>query len=112
MKVFIRGIDRFYDGAYGMEEMGVFEVESEDEAIEIGHELSTNVIESYNQIQDSIEDEASRRAAEEGLSYEEAYENAYNDDVAFIYIWLKDDAPNSIITDDWKQFISTWGRRE
>lgn len=66
----IRAYDEFYGGLHGMERYDIIEG-TEKEADEYGLEMSNEVIESYHDIYDSLEDEIREYCEEEGFDYDE-----------------------------------------
>lgn len=87
-----------YNGLYGMEDVAVVDVEHEDEATEIGTEMSMNVMDSYECISSELYDE----------DPEVCNEN-YEDNIYFQFWQLKDDAPNAIpMNEDWEDFLHQW----
>lgn len=66
----IRAYDEFYSGLHGMENYEIFEG-TEEEADECGREMSYEVIESYSDIYDSLEDDVKQYCEEEGFDYDE-----------------------------------------
>lgn len=72
-----------YCGLHGMYDWDVVSCEDEEEAQEIGHEMSERVIESYNSLLEEIEEDARTRLTEEGinpddLDYDERYDYWYD----------------------------------
>lgn len=66
----IRAYDEFYGGLHGMERYDIIEG-TEEEADECGLEMSYEVIESYHDIYDSLEDDIREYCEEEGFDYDE-----------------------------------------
>lgn len=66
----IRAYDNFYEGLHGMETYNILEG-TEEEADEWGLEMSYEVIESYMDIYNSLEDDIREYCEEEGFDYDE-----------------------------------------
>ena len=73
----IKSYDNFYGGLHGMISYEIFEG-TEKEADECGLEMSYEVIESYHNIYDSLEDSIREYCEEEGLDYDENGEEVEN----------------------------------
>ncbi len=73
----IRAYDEFYGGLHGMESYDIIEG-TEEEADECGVEMSYEVIESYRDIYDSLEDDIREYCEEEGFDYDENGEEVEN----------------------------------
>ena len=73
----IKSYDNFYGGLHGMINYEIFEG-TEKEADECGLEMSYEVIESYHNIYDSLEDSIREYCEEEGLDYDENGEEVEN----------------------------------
>jgi len=73
----IRAYDNFYGGLHGMESYEIFEG-TEKEANECGVEMSYEVIESYMDIYNSLEDDIREYCEEEGFDYDENGEEVEN----------------------------------
>ena len=58
---YIKGYDQIYCGLHGMETSRIVECESDDEAIDWGRDLSQDVIESYYNIYEELEEEVKKR---------------------------------------------------
>ena len=98
MKFLIRAAEQMYNGLYGMEDIAVVDVEHEDEAAEIGTEMSMDVMDAYECISSELYDE----------DPEICNEN-YEDNIYFQFWPLKDDAPDNIPTgEDWEDFLRQW----
>ena len=72
-----------YGGLHGMYDWDIVQCNDEEEAQEIGHEMSERVIESYASLLEEIEEDVRTRLAEEGinpndLDYDERYEDWYD----------------------------------
>lgn len=83
MRVFIYACDNIYGGLHGMEDFGVYEVSSVEEANDIGREMSYGVIDSYSDIGDTLEENA-REAVE---LYDFGFDEAYADEMAADLSW-------------------------
>ena len=73
----IKSYDNFYGGLQGRINYEIFEG-TEKEADECGLEMSYEVIESYHNIYDSLEDSIREYCEEEGLDYDENGEGVEN----------------------------------
>lgn len=85
----VYGYDDIYGGSYGMKEVDIFEG-TEDEAIEYARELANNVINSYSDIYDTLEESIRECCEYEGIEMgiESKEENDirkefYNDDMVY-----------------------------
>ena len=85
----IRAYDELYGGLHGMERYDIIEG-TEKEADECGLEMSYEVIESYHDIYDSLEDDIREYCEEEGFDYdgngeevEDTREEIYGEDTAW-----------------------------
>ena len=88
--------------------MVIEEVNDIEEANEIGAEMSRDVIDSYACISSLIDDIA-HDAQENGEDYDEAYENAILEELSWEVFELKDDAPNSIKSNEnYEDFLKKW----
>ena len=109
-KYLIYACDNQYEGLHGVEDWGVYECESYDEACEIGHELSYDLITSYEFIEQKFEEKVQEQLLEEGLTEDHLdYDNLYDDwmdalieeDVCYQIYKVKDDINyDSIIQND------------
>lgn len=94
--------------SYGLHDFTIEEVNDIEEANEIGAEMSRDVIDSYACISSLIDDIA-HDAQENGEDYDEAYENAILEELSWEVFELKDDAPNSIKSnEDYEDFLKKW----
>lgn len=73
----IRAYDELYGGLHGMERYDIIEG-TEKEADECGREMSYEVIESYMDIYNSLEDNVREYCEAEGLDYDEDGEEVEN----------------------------------
>ena len=108
MKVAILAGSQFFSYGQGMEDFTIEEVNDIEEANEIGAEMSRDVIDSYACISSLIDDIA-HDAQENGENYDEAYENAILEELSWEVFELKDDAPNSIKSNEnYEDFLKKW----
>ena len=108
MKVAILAGSQFFSYNQGMHDFTIEEVNDIEEANEIGAEMSRDVIDSYACISSLIDDIA-HDAQENGEDYDEAYENAILEGLSWEVFELKDDAPNSIKSnEDYEDFLKRW----
>lgn len=108
MKVAIHAGSQSFSYSQGMEDFTITEVNTIEEANEIGAEMSRDVIDSYSCISSLIEDVA-HDAQENDEDYDEAYENALLQELFWEVFELKDDAPESIENnEDYEDFIEEW----
>ena len=90
MKIYaVWGHDDIYGGLHGMKEVGIYEG-TENEAIEYARDLAGNVIESYSDIQDALEDSIREYCEDEGIEMgvgseeeDDIREEIYNDDMIY-----------------------------
>ena len=79
-----------------------------EEANEMGAEMSRDLIDSYACISSLIDDIA-HDAQENGEDYDEAYENTILEELSWEVFELKDDAPNSIKSNEnYEDFLKKW----
>ena len=108
MKVAILAGSQSFSYDQGMKDFTIEEVSDIEEANEIGAEMSRDVIDSYACISSLIDDIA-HDAQENGEDYDEAYENAILEELSWEVFELKDDAPDSIDSnEDYEEFIEKW----
>ena len=108
MKVAILAGSQSFSYDRGMHDFTIKEVSDIEEANEIGAEMSRDLIDSYDCISSLIDDIA-HDAQENGEDYDEAYENAILEELSWEVFELKDDAPNSIKSnEDYKDFLKKW----
>lgn len=108
MKVAILAGSQSFSYDRGMHDFTIKEVSDIEEANEIGAEMSRDLIDSYDCISSLIDDIA-HDAQENGEDYDEAYENATLEELSWEVFELKDDAPNSIKSnEDYKDFLKKW----
>ena len=108
MKVAILAGSQFFSYDQGMCDFTIEEVNDIEEADEIGAEMSRDVIDSYACISSLIDDIA-HDAQENGEDYDEAYENAILEGLSWEVFELKDDAPNSIKSNEnYEDFLKKW----
>ena len=108
MKVAILAGSQSFSYNQGMYDFTIEEVNDIEEANEIGAEMSRDVIDSYACISSLIDDIA-LDAQENGEDYDEAYENAILEELSWEVFELKDDAPNSIKSNEnYEDFLKKW----
>lgn len=83
------GYDDIYGGLHGMKEIEIYEG-TENEAIEYARELADNVICSYSDIYDTLEDSVREYCEDEGIEMgvgseeeDDIREEIYNDDMVY-----------------------------
>ena len=83
------GYDNIYGGLHGMKEVEIYEG-TENEAIEYARELADNVISSYSNIYDALEDSVREYCEDEGIEMgvgseeeDDIREEFYNDDMVY-----------------------------
>ena len=108
MKVAILAGSQSFSYDRGIHDFTIEEVNDIEEANEIGAEMSRDVIDSYACISSLIDDIA-HDAQENGENYDEAYENAILEELSWEVFELKDDAPNSIKSNEnYEDFLKKW----
>lgn len=108
MKVAILAGSQSFSYDQGMKDFTIEEVSDIEEANEIGAEMSRDIIDSYACISSLIDDIA-HDAQESGEDYDEAYENAILEELSWEVFELKDDAPNSIKSNEnYEDFLKKW----
>lgn len=108
MKVAILAGSQFFPYDQRMHDFTIEEVNDIEEANEIGAEMSRDMIDSYTCISSLIDDIA-HDAQENGEDYDEAYENAILEELSWEVFELKDDAPNSIKSNEnYEDFLKKW----
>lgn len=79
-KYLIYACEMQYNGLHGMNDWNVYDCQTYEEACEIGHELSYDVITSYGCIEDAFEEEVMERLREEGITAEhQDYDDLYDE---------------------------------
>ena len=101
MRVYIYACDNMYGGLHGINYFGIFEVADMREADEIGEQLSREVIESYGQIMESIEEDCAYYAEldgfEEGSSeWEETMDQLISEDLNWSVYEIDEDRVNGM----------------
>lgn len=116
--------ERQYCGLHGMYDWNIFECTDEDEANEIGREMSYNVITSYSSLIDSFEQEAEERLSHEKLYQEDPnWEDVISDyieefieeDIQYRIFELKPDFDYSAINtqnEDWEDIRNIYAVKE
>ena len=116
--------ERQYCGLHGMYDWNIFECIDEDEANEIGREMSYNVITSYSSLIDSFEQEAEERFScerryEEDPNWEDAMsdyiEELIEEDIQYRIFELKPDFDYSAIdtqNEDWEDIRNIYAVKE
>lgn len=116
--------ERQYCGLHEMYDWNIFECTDEDEANEIGREMSYNVITSYSSLIDSFEQEAEERLSHEKLYQEDPnWEDAISDyieefieeDIQYRIFELKPDFDYSAIdtqNEDWEDIRDYYAVKE
>ena len=108
MKVAVLAGSQFFSYDQGMCDFTIKEVNDIEEADEIGAEMSRDVIDS-NACISSLIDDIALDAQENGEDYDEAYENAILEGLSWEVFELKDDAPNSIKSNEnYEDFLKKW----
>ena len=97
-KYLVVGYDQEYGGLHGMEDWTCIDG-SFEEAMELGHEMAIEVIESYSNIIDDFKDQVLEEGFEEDTDeFEDALSQRIEDDVDFSIFKLRDDTPIYEIT--------------
>ena len=79
-KYLIYACEMQYNGLHGMNDWNVYDCQTYEEACEIGHELSYDVINSYSCIEGAFEEEVMERLREEGITEEhQDYDDLYDE---------------------------------
>ena len=87
MRVFIMAYENIYGGLHGMNTFRVLDVDSFEEADEVGSEMSYDIIQSYGSIMESLEDEIDPDIEENSEEWEEELDNLINEDKAWeVYV--------------------------
>lgn len=87
MRVFIMAYENIYGGLHGMNTFRVLDVNSLEEADEVGSEMSYDIIQSYGSIMESLEDEIDPDIEENSEEWEEELDNLINEDKAWeVYV--------------------------
>lgn len=75
-----------YGGLHGMESCDIVETDNEQEVNELGYSMSIEVMESYYEITDWLEEEAAECGYDKGTDeYDQALENVYDENVIYEY---------------------------
>lgn len=110
MKYAIHAYEDIYSGLYGMYNDFVIEVNDEKEAITQAELASLDIMESYSSIMDILKENASENC-DNPDDLEEFYEmlnGAMEDNIAYEYRRVYDDAPDDIDI-DYEEFIEKYG---
>lgn len=83
----IKGYDGIYGGLHGMQDFDIVECREKEDAIDWALELAADVVASYSEIYDSLEEDVKEECEAEGIDYEsnssrvdEIREEIYNED--------------------------------
>ena len=113
-----------YCGLHGMYDWDIVECADEEEANEIGTEMSYNVITSYSSLIDSFEQEAKEQLLSEGVSREDPnwedmisdyIEEFIDEDIQYRIFELKPDFDYSAIdtqNEDWEDIRNIYAIKE
>ena len=113
-----------YCGLHGMYDWDIVECADEEEANEIGTEMSYNVITSYSSLIDSFEQEAKEQLLSEGVSREDpnwedmisdCMEEFIDEDIQYRIFELKPDFDYSAIdtqNEDWEDIRNIYAIKE
>ena len=110
MKYAIHAYEDIYSGLYGMYTDFVIEVNDEKEAIAQAELASLDIMESYSSIMDILKENASENC-DNPDDLEEFYEmldGAMEDNIAYEYRRVYDDAPDDIDI-DYEEFVEKYG---
>ena len=110
MKYAIHAQEDIYSGLYGLYNDFVIEVNDEKEAIAQAELASLDIMESYSRIMDILKENASENC-DNPDDLEEFYEmlnGAMEDNIAYEYRRVYDDAPDDIDT-DYEEFVEKYG---
>ena len=66
----IKGYDSIYRGLHGMQEFDIVECREDADAIDWALELAADVVASYGEIYDSLEEDVREECEAEGIDYE------------------------------------------
>ena len=86
----VKGCDRIYGGLHGMQDFDIVECREDSDAIDWALELAADVVASYGEIYDSLEEDVREECEAEGIDYEsndsrvdEIREEIYSEDYEF-----------------------------
>lgn len=99
--------DNLYGGLHGMGSYSLFIGDSLKEVEEYAADQSREVIESYENIQDSLTDQADEMMNDDDTTYDEAFEQAIEEDIAYEVYRLNIDADN-ISDDEFEELEKEW----
>lgn len=68
---YVYGCDKIYNGMYGMNQSGIFLCRDHEDAIEWGQQLAYDVMDSYSEITDSLENRVLEICESNGINYED-----------------------------------------
>ena len=92
MRVFIYACENIYGGLHGMGSAEMTEVDTIEEAEEIGHEMSYDVIYSYHEITKSFEEDAEAEGLDpESDEYAEYMDECVEEDICYEVYLIADD---------------------
>ena len=100
MRFFIYAYEKVYNGYHGIYDFDVVDVESFDEADEIGREMGYGLIESYGNIMESLENEIDPDLEENSKEWEEALDDAIENDLEWIVYQIDESKAHGV--QDWE----------
>ena len=75
-----------YSGLHGMEDYDIIEADNEREVNDLGYSMSIEVMESYSEIGEWLEDEAAESGYDDGtVEYEQVLDDVYDENVVYDY---------------------------
>lgn len=99
MRVFILATEGIYGGLHGIYDFDVVDVESFDEADEIGREMSYGLIESYGNIMESLENEIDPDLEENSKEWEDALVDVIESDLEWTVYQIDESKAHGV--QDW-----------
>ena len=116
MRVFILATEDIYRGLHGIYDFDIVDVESFDEADEIGREMSYGLIESYGNIMESLENEIDPDLEENSKEWEDALDDLIESDLEWTVYQIDESKAHGIqdwvicatYTGELDEFVKRW----
>lgn len=110
MRVFIYACEDMYHGLHGIEDMGVIEVASVEEADEYGREMSEGVINSYSSTLEGIEEIADEVSEDrDSEEWQEAYDEEFSQHLEWYVYPIDEEKAKGLSTEELGKIASEWG---
>lgn len=96
MRVFIMAYDNIYGGLHGMYTFRVVDVDSPEEADELGEEMSYDIIQGYGSIMESLENDIDPDLEEDSPEWEEELDDLISQDAAWEVYEIDEDKARDV----------------